>query len=128
MKNWIVAIIISILLLFEGCCPSVTTKTEYITKYDTVTVFKDGRIDTVTLRNDFTGENIRYIVRVDTLLKKVFINAKPETLKVIIRDTVTINNTVVKDDGFFQGITLKDIMIFIGVLFGLALVINLIKK
>jgi len=128
MKSLIPAIIISILLLFEGCCPSVTTKTEYITKYDTVTVFKDGRIDTVTLRNDFTGENIRYIVRVDTLLKKVFINAKPETLKVIIRDTVTINNTVVKDDGFFQGITLKDIMIFIGVLFGLALVINLIKK
>lgn len=102
MKTLAFAIFIAILLivLLDGCCSKESVRETITTEYDTVYVPIQGRIDTVTLRNDFTGESIRYVVRVDTLLKKVFVNAKPETLKVVTVDTLRLKETVVSQIPF----------------------------
>ena len=114
-------------ILLTSCCPETVTKSETIIKTDTVTVYKQGQTDTVTL-NNWNGESIRYIVKVDTLLKRVFVHSKPETLKVTIRDTVTITNTMTKEKSFTDGITLKDVMIFVGSIALIGFIAQIFKR
>lgn len=51
-------------------------------QYDTVTIH-----DT---RAGYEGESVKYIVRVDTVIKRAYVTAKPETLYVPHIDTVSI--------------------------------------
>ena len=158
MKSLISAIIISILLLFEGCsnCETVTrtetsqkdsasvsekpqrvatpAKTDTLYKTDTIWVKPDSvKVPTI---EHFESQDKKKTVTIDRTGKvpiAIFNQAK-DSLDVMGKEAnywrwLSQQTTITqKDDGFFQGITLKDIMIFIGVLFGLALVINLIKK
>ncbi len=85
-------------LLIAGCCsPEMIirdrvdtlyipiggdTNTVYLTKYDTV----------------WQGETVKYLVRVDTLFKKVFIERKPDTIKVPYEWKDTVQVVGVKPD------------------------------
>ena len=77
-------------LFFAGCC---TVQERIITRTDTLTVFRPAEFDTVTITNYDTvwqGETVKYLVRVDTLFKKVFINRKPEKILVPYLDSIAI--------------------------------------
>jgi len=87
----IIALVLVILvMLFSGC----TTTREIIqTRIDTLTVTTPTQYDTVTVTNTiagYEGETVKYILRVDTLYKKVFITRKPDTIRVAYIDTVTV--------------------------------------
>ena len=116
----------STMLILVGCCPESHTiirdrvDTLYVPIYadsDTVLIF---RADSA-----WTGESIKYIVKVDTLIKRVYINRKADTITVFhtIRDTVQIVKEVKSDNYSFM-----DYIYGIGALLILALFIVLFKK
>ena len=81
---------------FAGCCSPETIIKDRI---DTLYVPVGGEQDTVLINRVDTvwqGETVKYIVRVDTLLRKVFVNRKPDTVRVPYewRDTVQVYNKI----------------------------------
>lgn len=78
------------MLLLSGCT---TTREITQTRIDTLTVYVPGQLDTVTITQHdsvWAGESTKYILRVDTLVKRAYVYAKPETLYVPHIDTVTV--------------------------------------
>jgi hypothetical protein len=78
-------------LMLVGCCPE--SQTIISDRVDTLYVPIYADSDTVLIfRADsaWTGESPKYIVRVDTLIKKVYLYRKPDTVKVYYewKDTV----------------------------------------
>lgn len=81
--------------LFVGCCS--TPQTIINKRVDTLYVPILGTLDTVLItRTDsvWAGESVRYIVKVDTLIKRVYINRKADTVTVYhaYPDTVQVFN------------------------------------
>ncbi len=77
-------------LLLAGCG---TTEKIVVTRTDTLTVFRPAELDTVTIVNYDTvwaGETVKYLIKVDTLVKKVFINRKPEKILIPYLDSISI--------------------------------------
>ena len=113
-------------LMLVGCCPE--TQTIITDRTDTLYVPVYADSDTVTLtRIDsvWAGETVKYIVRVDTLIKRVYINRKADTITVFhtIRDTVQIVKEV-KSDNY----SLMDYIYAIGGLLILLFIIKLFWK
>lgn len=122
---FIFAVTTTIALMCNGCCSTPET----IIRTDTLTVYQQGSTDTLTMfRTDtvWSAENQKYIVRVDTLIKKVTVWRKPDTVRVAYRDTVTIYKE--SEGDFFDGVTLKGLMIFIGVIVFTVFIGNMFKK
>ena len=116
----------STMLILIGCCPEsqtiITDRTDtlYVPVYadsDTVTL---TRIDSV-----WAGETVKYIIRVDTLIKRVYINRKADTITVFhtIRDTVQVIKEV-KSDNY----SLMDYLKFILVIMVVGFIITLFRK
>lgn len=86
---WVIALVFFAWFLM-GC----TTTREIIqTRIDTLTVVTPTQYDTVTIhdtQSGYEGETVKYILRVDTLVKRAYVTAKPETLYVQHVDTVTV--------------------------------------
>lgn len=84
-----IALLVAVVLL-SGC----TTTREIIqTRIDTLTVVTPTQYDTVTIHDTaagYEGATVKYILRVDTLYKKVFITRRPDTVRVAYIDTVTV--------------------------------------
>ena len=117
-----------IAFLFVGCCSKETiTDTKVVIQWDTlkVTIPADTVFTPIVLDSTGFGENDNVSVKVDTVLKTVFVKGKEKIIKVIIRDTVSVTNTetkVVKESSW-----LSDVKWIIGGIFGLS-VIGLIIK
>ena len=112
-----------------GCCaPTQTERIENtVIVHDTVKVFvpSDTQFDTVYVSNG-QGESERYIVKIDTV--KVLIKGKGRIIYVPRIDTVlqTIYKTTV-EKGFFDGISLKQIVIGAFILIVLGLVFSILR-
>ena len=86
-----------------GCCPKVLTDIDsrLTVRVDTIRVLSptEMKVDTVLLNNGF-GENIRYIVKTDTVKAIVWRKAKTDTIYVqridTLRETSKTNTVFVK--------------------------------
>jgi hypothetical protein len=116
--------LIALMVLLYGCCtqPEIQRETVIETRIDTVRVIipADNDYSLITLDSTGFGENEKYEVRIDTVWKSkiVYVKGKADTLKVPVIDTLWKEKIVYTKDneGFFDGVTLKDIMLFIGVI------------
>lgn len=100
---------IALALLLAGCCPDAVTKTETIIHIDTVQVQipADVQFDTIRIDNG-SGESEKFIVRVDTLYKNVFVKGKERIVYVPQIDTVIRTETTVQPD--FWDMALSEIV------------------
>jgi hypothetical protein len=109
---WIgLAVTFMIALMCSGCCPDISK--EPSVRIDTLTVYKEGQHDTLAIvRTDtvWSAENNRYIVRIDTVFKRITVYRKPDTLRIPYPDTVIVYRET-KSTSFLDGITLKQILI-----------------
>lgn len=117
MKNTIFFVFI---FLF-GCSSKEMTKETITIRTDTLYQALPPKFDTVFIKDNFTGENVRYIVKIDTLWKKIFINAKAETVKVAVTDTMRLvetrtNEVTFKDKVFYAVVGIALFIIAIGLL------------
>lgn len=114
-------------LLLYGCCsPKETIRTVIETDTITVTLPADIVYDTVAIDNG-AGESVRYVVKVDTVYKKVYIKGKEKIIQVPIIDTVRIVEQVPVEKSFFDGITLKQILIGCSILLVGVILFRLLK-
>lgn len=100
------------LLMMIGCCPEPVMQVQI----DTLRIYQPETNDTLLLiQNDtvWTAGNDRYFVRVDTLLKKIYIKEKADTMKVPYPDSVFVYRNKDEEKSFFDGLTLKQILIWI---------------
>ena len=87
-------------VLFSSCT---TEKIVIEVRTDTLYVYQLGQTDTVSIfRTDtvWSGENVKYVLRIDTLFRKVFVYRKADTLKIAYPDTVRIYQK--EEKGFFS--------------------------
>ena len=114
---------IPLLLLMWGCSTPaevINREIDRIIQVDTVTVYlpAEPNFTPVVLDNYGFGENDKVQVRVDTIdkVKKIYVKGKADTVKVAVRDTVTVvKERIVKEDNFFD-LTLKEtLLILLGI-------------
>ena len=109
-------------LLLYGCCPTKET----IIQRDTLTVYQQGETDTLTLfkiDTVYQGENVKYILRIDTVYRKAIVYRKPDTIYVPYTDTVQVVKEVKSDD-----YSLMDYLKAFGVLMIIGFIITLFRK
>ena len=121
MKYILIVLLLSLLI---GCCPTKETivneriDTLYVPVYadtDTVPII---RIDSI-----WTGETVKYIVKLDTLIKKVYVYRKADTVTVYhtIKDTVSVYKEI--GDSFTENLKDYAIGAVLIILFGGLLII-----
>ena len=100
-------------MLIVGCCPKPVMQV----RTDTLKVYQPATNDTLYLvQNDpvWTAGNDRYDIRIDTVLKKIYVHGKPDTLKVPYADSILVyRDNPNAEKSFFDGLTLKQILIWI---------------
>jgi len=119
-----------IAVLNSGCASpaSVVDRTiQNVIRVDTLQVIKkETKYDTVWITNG-NGESIRYIVKTDTLWKRIMIKSKPDTIYVPITDTVTVTRTEIKtvesDD-----LSTREMFYYAFGLVGMILLVTVLRK
>jgi len=109
---------LSVLFLFlVGCCPPELSK-EPIVRIDTLRIYQPETNDTLILvQNDtiWTAEDPRYFIRIDTVLKKIFIKGKADTIRVPYLDTVVVYTEKKAEPGFFEGWNFTDVVLLFAI-------------
>ena len=123
MKPLLIVLLLSLLI---GCCP--TKETIVNERIDTlyVPVYADyDSVPVIRIDSIWTGETVKYIVKLDTLIKKVYIYRKADTVTVYrtYTDTVQVVKEVKSDD-----YSLMDYLKAFGVLMIIGFIITLFRK
>ncbi len=126
-------ILAMVLMTCEGCkTPEaiIQQKIDTIIRYDTIYVNTPVDSSLLVLDGNGFGEDTKFIVKVDTVYRTVYVKGKPQTIKIAVTDTIVryITNTIKQEKSFFDGVTLQGVMIFIGVIVAVAFIGNLFKK
>jgi hypothetical protein len=132
----IFAVTATIAFMCNGCATPeqvVTRIIDTVIRYDTLYIPTPADSSILTLDSNGTGEDTKFIVKVDTVYKTVFVKGKPQIIKVAVTDTVTkyITNNITQEKTFWGEITFADILKGGAILFifGLVIVvINFIKN
>lgn len=117
------------LIFFGCCCPrDAITRVDTIVRVDTVQVMIPAEtvFDTVHV-TDGQGESIRYIVKVDTLFKTVFIKGKERIVKVPQIDTLIRIKEVEKYRAPWYESFGNKVLMGLGLVAVIALIVLLIK-
>jgi hypothetical protein len=115
-----------IVFLLIGCSPEkeIQRVIDTVIRYDTVkvTLPQDVVFDTVYINREGEGENVRYVVKVDTV--KVLIKGKERIVKVPVTDTVIVTQVIekVKEESTFEKF---ETMIY--TVLGVSVVVGLIR-
>jgi hypothetical protein len=92
----------------------------------------DNDYSLITLDSTGFGENDKYEVRIDTVWKPkiVYIKGKADTVKVPVIDTLWREKIVYTSskEGFFDGVALKDIMLFVGAIALLGFIASFLNR
>jgi len=122
------AVSLSVLIMCGCSAEQVIQRTiDTVIHYDTVYVPVPADSSLLTLDSSNTAEDVKYIVKVDTVLRTVFVKGKPRTIRVLQIDTVTVTKTETKIEKS-DDLTFREMFTWASALLGLVLLIVLIKK
>ena len=121
MKPLLIVLLLSLLI---GCCP--TKETIVNERIDTlyVPVYADtDSVPIIRIDSIWTGETVKYIIKLDTLIKKVYVYRKADTVTVYhtIKDTVSVYKEI--GDSFTENLKDYAIGAVLIILFGGLLII-----